>query len=188
MSDAARTGPDAAAAGSVPTGIWEVDPKHSTVGFHVKHMGIAKVRGRFNRFAGRVEVTADSIVASGTVDATSVDSNEDKRDAHLRSPDFFDVENHPQLTFASTSIEPSADGVRIRGDLTMRGVTREVELLAAIGGTGQGKIGGTRLALEVTGELNRADWEMTFNTVLPGGNVLVSDRVWLTLSLEALEQ
>lgn len=180
--------PDTASTGQVPAGIWEIDPKHSTVGFHVKHMGIAKVRGRFNVFAGRIEVTADSVVASGTVDVASVDSNEGKRDDHLRSADFFDAERFPQLVFATTSVEPAEGGVTIRGDLTMHGITKEIELHAEIGGTGQGKIGGRRLALEVTGELNRHDWDMRFNTVLPGGNVLVSERVWLTLSLEALQQ
>lgn len=182
MSETASTRP-------VPVGTWNVDPKHSAVFFHVRHMGVAKVRGQFKSYAGKIEVTEGSITASGTVDVDSVDSNEAKRDGHLRSPDFFDVENFPELSFSATSVTDSGDRtLTLLGDITIRGVTREIELKAEIGGIGFGKRGDERLALEVTGELNRSDFDMTFNTVLPGGNVLVSDRVWLTLNLETIKQ
>jgi polyisoprenoid-binding protein YceI len=153
-------------------------------------MGIATVRGQFKAFAGRLEIGEDGAVASGTVDVATVDTNEPKRDAHLRSPDFFDVERFPQLAFASTSITATGeDTVEVTGDLTMHGVTRPITLEATVEGTGTDPWSGEeRVALEVAGQLDRRDWEMRFNRGAGTSNALVADRVKLVLSLSAVKR
>jgi polyisoprenoid-binding protein YceI len=174
----------------LPTGTWTVDPAHSNVEFSVKHLGIATVRGAFNEFEGSFEVGEDgSANARGTVHAASIDTNEDQRDNHLRSEDFFHAELHPELSFESTEIRPlDEDAFLIHGELTMRGVTRSVALEAEIQGTEIDPWGNERVALEARGQLNRGDWGMTFNQALGSGNMLVSDRVKLTLDISAIKQ
>ncbi len=175
----------------IPTGTWTVDSAHSKVGFSVKHMGVATVRGEFNEFAGTLEIGDDlaSARAYGKVNTASVDTNQDQRDDHLRSADFFDVEVHPELAFESTGIESIDDETfRIVGDLTLHGVTHEVELEAEIGGTDIGPNGEERAGLEITGELSRRDFEMAFNAALGSGNAIVSDKVRLTLDIAAVKQ
>ena len=175
----------------VPTGRWSVDPSHSSVEFQVKHLGIANVRGHFAKFGGTLEIGDDlaSAKAYGVVEAASVDTNDEARDAHLRSPDFFDVDQHRDITFESRSITPTGDdSFEITGDLTMRGVTRELTLRAEITGTEQDPYGNERVGLEVTGELDRGDYGITFNQALGSGNVLVSDRVKLHLDISAVRQ
>src|SRR4051812_31132606 len=111
----------------VPAGTWDVDPVHSSVEFHVRNMGIVTVKGFFDRFEGTLESDGTGELAvSGSVEADSVHTRSEKRDAHLRAPDFFDVESHPRLTFASTWVERTDDGYRVTGDLTIKGITREV--------------------------------------------------------------
>ena len=176
---------------SVPTGTWTVDPSHSNVEFQVKHLGIATVRGAFRAFEGTLEIPSDltSARAYGTVEVASVDTNEAQRDEHLRSPDFFDVANHAQLSFASTAIRPlDDDSFEITGDLTLHGVTNPVTLTAEITGTEQDPWGNERVGLEVTGQLSRGDYDMTFNQALGSGNVLVSDKVKLRLDISAVKQ
>jgi len=171
-----------------PTGTWTVDAAHSKIGFSVKHMGISTVRGEFTEFEGSLEIAdnpADSKVR-GTVKTASVDTSEDQRDEHLRSPDFFEAETHPDLTFESTSIEPIDDETyRITGDLTLRGVTNELVLTAEVNGIEAGMDGGERIGLEVTGQLSRGDYGMKFNQALGSGNMLVSDKVKLILDIAA---
>lgn len=174
-----------------PAGVWTVDPAHSKVGFSVKHMGISTVRGEFTEFEGSLEIgetLADSKVR-GTVKAESVDTNEEKRDAHLRSPDFFEVETHPELSFESTGIEAvDEDTYRITGNLTLHGVTNELVLTAEVNGIEAGMDGGERVGLEVTGQLSRGDYGMKFNQALGSGNMLVSDKVKLTLDIAATKK
>lgn len=174
-----------------PTGTWVVDAGHSKVGFAVKHMGIATVRGEFTEFEGTLEIGDDlsSAKARGTVKAASVDTNESQRDEHLRSADFFNVEVHPNLEFESTAIEPIDDETfRITGDLTMNGVTNEVVLTAEINGTDVDPWGNERIGLEVTGQINRGDYGMKFNQALGSGNMLVADKVKLALDISAAKQ
>jgi polyisoprenoid-binding protein YceI len=174
----------------LPTGTWTVDPAHSSVEFSAKHLGIATVRGVFNEFEGTFEVGEDgSARARGTVEVVSVDTNEDQRDNHLRSEDFFHAEVHPQLSFESTEIRPlDEDTFLIHGDLTMRGVTKPIVLEAELQGTEVDPWGNERVALEARGQLNRRDWNMTFNQVLGSGNMLVSDKIKLALDISAIKQ
>jgi polyisoprenoid-binding protein YceI len=174
----------------LPTGTWTVDPAHSNIEFSVKHLGIATVRGAFNEFEGSFEVGEDgSARARGTVNAASIDTNEDQRDTHLRSEDFFHAEVHPQFSFESTEIrELDEESFLIHGDLTMRGVTRRIVLEAELQGTEIDLWGNERVALEARGQLNRGDWGMTFNQALGSGNMLVSDKVKLTLDISAIKQ
>jgi polyisoprenoid-binding protein YceI len=174
----------------LPTGTWTVDPSHSNVEFSVKHLGIATVRGAFNEFEGGFEVGDDgSARARGTVQTASIDTNEDKRDAHLRSEDFFHAEVHPELSFESTEIRAlDEDSFLIHGDLTMRGVTKPIVLEAELQGTEIDPWGNERVALEASGQLNRGDWGLTYNQMLGSGNMLVSDKVKLTLDVSAIKQ
>lgn len=176
---------------AIPTGTWAVDPSHSSVEFTVKHLGIATVRGRFREFEGRIEMGEDlaSSKAYGKVKAASVDTNEPQRDEHLRSADFFDVENNPDITFESTSIEQVDEAVyHVTGNLTMHGVTKPITLHAESGGTEIDPWGNTRVGIEVTGQLNRSDFEMKFNQALGSGNLMVSDKVRLHLDISAVKQ
>ena len=176
---------------SIPTGTWTVDPSHSTVGFAVKHMGIASVRGEFNEFAGTLEIGEDlsTARASGTVKVQSVDTKEAQRDDHLRSPDFFDAVQYPELSFESTHIEALDDSeFAITGRLTIHGITNEIVLHAEVQGTDVDPWGNERVGLEITGQLSRGDYGMKFNQALGSGNVLVADKVKLALDISAVKQ
>ena len=175
----------------IPTGTWAIDPAHSKVGFAVKHMGIANVRGEFTDFDGTLEIGEDlsSAKVYGTVRAQSVDTNEPQRDDHLRSSDFFDVAQYPELRFESTSIEALDDEeFRISGQLTVHGVSNEIVLHAEVQGTDIDPWGNERVGLEVTGQLSRGDYGMTFNQALGSGNMLVGDKVKLALDISAVKQ
>lgn len=174
---------------AIPKGTWRVDAAHSKVGFAVKHMGVATVRGEFGEFEGALEIGDDlaGSKATGTVKTASVDTNQKDRDEHLRSADFFDVETYPEISFASTSIEQvDEDTVKIVGELTMHGETHPIELEAELGGIETGPNGETRTGLEVTGQLSRKEWGMKFNVALGSGNAVVSDKVKLTLDIAAV--
>jgi polyisoprenoid-binding protein YceI len=176
---------------AVPTGTWTIDPAHSKVGFAVKHMGIATVRGEFKEFEGTLEIAGDlaSANAYGTVSAGSVDTNEPQRDAHLRSPDFFDAATHEKLAFQSTRIEAiDEDTYRIVGNLTLHGVTNELVLTAEVNGVDVDPYGNEKVGLEITGQLSRGDYGMKFNQALGSGNMLVADKVKLTLDISAARQ
>jgi polyisoprenoid-binding protein YceI len=175
---------------AVPAGFWSVDPSHSKVGFAVKHMGIAIVRGEFKDFEGVLEISEDlsSAKARGTVNVASVDTNEPQRDAHLRSPDFFDAETHRELAFESTRIEAIDDETfRITGDLTLHSITNEIVLTAEINGTDIDPYGNEKVGLEITGQLSRGEFGMKFNQALGSGNMLVADKVKLALDISAIK-
>ena len=175
----------------VPAGTWTVDPAHSTVGFAVKHLGIATVRGKFDDFEGTLEIgeNDESARAFGSVKAVSVNTNDSGRDEHLRSADFFGVEQNPELRFESTAIaQIDEDTYDITGNLTMNGITRPVKLQAEVEGTELDPWGNERVGLEVRGQLNRGDWDMTFNQALGSGNLLVGEKVRLELDISAIKQ
>jgi polyisoprenoid-binding protein YceI len=174
---------------AVPTGTWNVDPAHSTIGFSVRHMGIATVRGHFASFEGSITIgdaLADTTV-TGSVDVSSVSTNQSDRDGHLQSADFFDAESHPAITFASTSVEAlDATTFKVTGDLTIRGTTKPITLHAEIEGTDVDPWGNDRVGVTATGDLSRGDFGMTFNQALGSGNMLVSDKVRLAIDISAV--
>jgi polyisoprenoid-binding protein YceI len=170
---------------------YAIDPAHSEVGFAVRHLMISKVRGNFTGFSGTVSLDAGGDIPTkinGTVDATSVDTREEKRDAHLRSADFFDVENHPQITFASTSITGSGNDFSVVGDLTIRGTTKSVTLKGEVGGHTTDPWGNDRIGYSATTRINRKDFAVNFNQALETGGVMISDEVDLALEISAVLQ
>jgi polyisoprenoid-binding protein YceI len=167
----------------VIAGTWTIDPSHSEVGFTVRHL-MSKVRGQFTSFEGTL-TTGDSLEstrATATVDLNSIDTRDAQRDAHLRSADFFDVENQGQMTFTTTSF----DGTVATGELTIKGVTQPVELDVEFLGAGQDPWGGQRLGFEATATINRKDFGVDFNIPLDGGKVLIGDKVSIHLAVEAV--
>jgi polyisoprenoid-binding protein YceI len=175
----------------VPAGTWSVDPVHSTVGFSVKHLGIATVRGKFEDFEGTLEIgeSDESARAYGTVQGVSINTGDQGRDEHLRSADFFGVEQNPELGFESTQVtQVDEDTFEIAGELTMNGVTKPIKLTAEVQGEETDPWGNERVALEVTGQLNRSDWNMTFNQALGSGNLLVGEKVKLQLDIAAIKK
>lgn len=179
-----------ASATAIPAGSWAVDKAHTKVGFAVRHMGVSTVRGEFREFDGALEVDEDGgLKAHGTVAVASVDTGQAPRDEHLRSADFFDAAEHPELRFESTAIEPVGDGdYRIIGELTIHGVTREIELDAELGGVERGPEGEQRVGFEITGQLSRKDFKMRFDAALGSGNAVVADKVKLAIDVEAIRR
>jgi polyisoprenoid-binding protein YceI len=172
----------------IPTGTWVVDPVHSRVGFAVKHLGISTVRGEFKEFEGTLEIGEDlpTSRAYGTVKVASIDTRETDRDDHLRSPDFFDAAQFPEIAFASTKIEPlDEEEFRVTGRLTIHGVSNEIVLHAEVGGAERDPWGNERIGLEVTGRLSRSDYGMKLQQTLGSGNQVVGDKVTLALDLSA---
>jgi len=171
---------------------WVVDPTHTNVEFSVKHMMIATVRGRFGKVEGVIEGDPSDLTSArfeATIDTQSIDTRQEDRDNHLRSADFFDVANHPNITFKSTKVEKVGDNeYKVTGDLTIRGVTRPVTLDTTFEGRGKDPWGGERIALSATGKINRKDFGLTWNAALETGGVLVSDEVKIELNVEAVLQ
>jgi polyisoprenoid-binding protein YceI len=175
----------------IPTGTWAIDPTHSTIGFSVKHVGIATVRGSFDTFSGTFTAgpTLEESSIETTIATASVNTSDEQRDGHLRSADFFDAETFPEITFRSTQLRPVDEhSFEVTGDLTLHGVTRPVTLEAKLEGFETDPWGNERLGLELTGQLNRGEFGMTFNQALGSGNLLVSDKVKITLDIAAIKQ
>lgn len=174
---------DTSATTKIPAGTWVIDPSHSEVGFTVRHL-MTKVRGQFEQFEGRI-VTTDAVEgfrAEATIDLNSVNTRDANRDNHLRSADFFDVENSGQMTFRTTSF----DGSVARGELTIKGVTNPVELDVEFLGVDVDAYGNTRIGWEATTEISRKAWGVDFQIPLDGGKVLVGDKVSVLLSVQAV--
>jgi polyisoprenoid-binding protein YceI len=167
---------------------WNIDPTHAELEFAVKHLMISTVKGRFRTFTGSGTTNPDGTLAAVTmqIDAKSLDTNVGPRDDHLRSPDFFDVERHPQLTFASTAISQKGSDLDITGDLTIRGVTRSVKLAGEYTAPSRDPWGNNRAALAVSGKISRKDWGLTWNQALELGGVAVGDEVKLRVEAEAV--
>lgn len=174
-------------------GTWEIDPVHSEVAFTVRHMMVSKVRGRFDKFEGSIvtgESPADSSVTV-SVDAGSINTNNEQRDGHIKSADFFEVENHPTWTFTSTAVRDiEGDGFLLDGDLTIKGVTKPVTFQVELNGIGPDAYGGTRAGFSAQTEINRRDFGVSFSGQIPGApqGVIVSDKVTVSLEIEAVLQ
>jgi len=170
---------------------WNIDPSHSGVHFTVRHLVISKVRGSFDKWQGTVDFDAQNPAASKVavrIDAASVDTREEKRDAHLRSPDFLDVEKYPELTFSSTEVEQSGDSeYRVTGDLTIHGVTRSVVLEAELLGYGKDPWGNERMGFSASTSVNRKDFGLGWNQALETGGVLVGEKIDIALDIQAVK-
>lgn len=167
---------------------WKLDTTHTQVGFSVKHMAISTVRGRFSKFdgAGETDDSGQLTAATFTIAAASIDTNQEQRDVHLRSADFFDAEQNPTLTFTSTNITQHGTGITIAGNFTMRGVTRPLTLRGETSPTVKDPWGMQRTALTLEGKLNRKDWGLSWNQALELGGLMVSEDVKLSIELEAV--
>lgn len=177
---------------STATGTWELDPSHTTLGFVARHAMLTKVRGKFNEFSGTIDIDGanpSGSTTSVTVSAASFTTENEQRDGHVKSPDFLDVENFPNLTFTSTSIkETGANSFVLAGDLTVKDVTRPVELEVLFTGVGGDPWGGTRVGFEASTEISRKDFGLTWNMPLDTGGVLVSDKIRLELDVQAVKK
>jgi polyisoprenoid-binding protein YceI len=170
-------------------GTWNVDPSHTVIGFTARHLMISKVRGRFTSFTGSVTIAEDPLQSTveATVDLGSVTTGDEARDGHLKSGDFFDVENHPTMTFRSTGIKADGDDFLLTGDLTVAGKTRSVDFELEFDGVTQDPWGGTRAGFSAETEISRKDWELTWNVALETGGVLVGDKVKIELDVELVK-
>ena len=173
------------------TSTWNIDPQHSEVGFEVKHMMFAKVRGRFEEIEGTVVLGPENAIedsrAEVVVQAGSINTSQAQRDEHLRSADFFDVESFPTLSFRSTSVHrDAADELVITGDLMMHGVTREVVLEATETGRGTDPWGNERIGFSAGTTIDRRDFGLTWNQALETGGVLVGTEVKISLEIQAV--
>ena len=171
---------------------WEIDSSHSSLHFSVRHLVIAKVRGSFTRWSGRVDVPKGDFskaTVAVTIDATSIDTGVADRDAHLKSPDFFDAAQYPELRFVATRVEPrSLVDLDVVGDLTIRGITREVVLRVEHHGQAMDPWGNVRAAFTAKTSIDRKDFGLTWNQVLETGGVMVGDRVDIEAEIEAVKQ
>ncbi|HEV3130946.1 MAG TPA: YceI family protein [Acidimicrobiales bacterium] len=172
-------------------GTYTIDASHTELGFAVRHMAVSKVRGRFSTFEGTIEIAeqpADS-KASLTIEAGTVDTRDETRDAHLRTNDFFDVANHPTWTFVSTSIKPEGlTEFKVEGDLTIRGVTRQVTLDATLEGVVTDPYGNHRIGFSASTSINRDDFGVSFGAVMEAGGLVVAKKVDIQIELEAVLQ
>ena len=171
---------------------YAIDPAHSRLSFIVRHMGFSKVRGSFKRFEGVVRIKPgdlSTLEAEGTVHTDSVTTSDEKRDAHLRSADFFEVEKYPTISFRSTEVrDVKGDSFTVVGDFSLHGVNTQIELQGTFLGEGIDPWGSTRIALEAETRLNRKDYGLNWNAVLESGGFLVSDDVQIALELQAVLQ
>ena len=169
---------------------WTLDPAHSQIEFSVKHMMVTTVRGQFRKFTVDVnfdEEHPERSTVSADIDASSIDTGMEARDAHLKSADFFDTATFPALSFRSTNIVPSGDAYKLQGELTIRGETRPVTLEAEIGGVVPNLQGGRRAAFNATTKISRKEWGLTWNVALESGGILVGDDIKITIDLAVLQ-
>lgn len=173
----------------VPSGTWTVDPIHSSVGFEIKHMMISTVRGHFKQYEGTLEAAEDYHDSRiwGSAQVASIDTNNADRDEHLRGPDFFDAERWPTIDFESTAIEHVVlGGYRVTGNLTIKGVTREIEVDANVEGAAVDPWGKDRVGVAVRGAIDRNEFGLDWQQSLVGGGLLVGDKVALLIDISAL--
>lgn len=171
---------------------WEIDSSHSSVHFSVRHLVIAKVRGTFGRWTGTVHVPGGDFsiaTVAVTIDASSIDTGVAARDAHLKSADFFDVAEYPELRFVGKRVQPRGDGdLDVVGDLTIKGITREVVLRVEQNGEARDPWGNQRAAFSAKTTIDRKDFGLTWNQALETGGVVVGDRVDIEAEIQAVKQ
>ena len=172
------------------TGTWQIDPSHSEIGFRVRHMMVSKVRGRFTEFSADL-VTADTVEDSSvtvSIDLASIQTGNEQRDGHLRSPDFFGTDENPTMTFRSTAVKPKGDDWVLEGELTLKGITKPVTLDFELEGVGPDAFGGYRAGFSATTVINRQDFGVTWNQNIEAGGVVVGDKVTIEIDAEFVLQ
>jgi polyisoprenoid-binding protein YceI len=178
------------ASGSVLTGDYTIDASHTRLGFSARHAMVTTVRGNFSDFDGTAHVDAET-PANSTVNLSirtaSINTASPDRDGHLRSADFFDADVHPEITFASTSIERDGTAWTVTGDLTIKGTTRSIAIPFEENGTAQDPFGNVRIGFEGATTINRKDWDLTWNAALETGGVLVSEKIKLEFDISAIK-
>jgi polyisoprenoid-binding protein YceI len=169
-------------------GTWTIDPIHSEVGFAVRHMMVSKVRGKFKTFSGELVTAENPLDSSVTaeIDLASIETGAEQRDDHIRSADFFEVETYPTMTYRSTGVRADGDGFVVDGDLTLKGVTKQVPLTLELNGFGPDPFGGTRAGFTATTEINRRDFGVNFSAPMQNGGVVVADKISIHLEIEAV--
>ena len=177
------------------TGTWTIDPAHSDVGLVIRHLMISNVKGHFTRFGGRIVTAEDPLKSevTATIDMTSIDTANAARDEHLRTADFFEVEKYSAMSYRSTGIRPDGDGFLMEGELTLKGVTLPVPLALEVNGFSVDPFApdpaaGARAGFTATGEINRMDFGVSYNGPVPGGGVLLGEKVQIILEIEAALQ
>lgn len=172
-------------------GTWVLDPAHTTVEFEARHLMVAKVKGRFGEFEGSLHIAEDPRQSSTavTIKAASIDTRTQQRDDHLRSPDFLEVDVYPELTFTSTGVEhDGGEDWKIRGDLTIHGVTKPVILKTEYNGQTGDPFGGQRAFFSAETKIDREEWGLTWNQALETGGWLVGKEIKITIEIEAVLQ
>jgi polyisoprenoid-binding protein YceI len=176
---------------SALTGTYTLDAAHSRVGFHARHAMVTKVRGSFNDFEGTAEVNGDDPSKSSvsvTIKTASIDTRNEQRDGHLKTNDFLDIENYPEITFVSTSVEQLDDDTfKVTGDLTIKGITKEISIDFDFEGSAKDPFGNDRIGFEGSVPISRKDFGVNFNAPLETGGVLVSDKVVLEFEISAIK-
>jgi len=171
---------------------WSIDPTHSEIGFKVKHMMFTNVSGSFQKFDASIETEEDNFENAKiefTGDVDSITTGNADRDKHLLSPDFFDAEKHPKLTFSASSFKKLNEGeYELKGDLTLNGVTKPVKLDVEFGGLAKDPWGNLKAGMSITGKINRKDWGLNWNSALEAGGVLVGEEVKLNIELQFVKQ
>ena len=173
---------------ALPTGIWKSDPVHSSVGFSVKHMVVATFRGAFTDFAITLATEDGEPRIYGAVRVDSVDVRDENLKGHLLSPEFFDAERHPEITFTSTGIRVDGDELSVDGELTIKGTTKSVEARGTIVGPAEHPAGGERIGVELETTVDRTEFGLDWNAELPKGGVMVENPVTLTVHLELAKE
>jgi polyisoprenoid-binding protein YceI len=172
------------------TARWNVDPDHSTIEFRVAHMVVSKTTGHFMDYQGFIDMDADAGTVKtieATIKTTSVNTKHEKRDAHLRNADFFDVDKYPTMTYRLKSYKKTADGYEAVGELTLRGVTKDITLTGNFNGVAKDPWGNLRAGFNAEGKLNRKDFGMVWSKTLDGGGLVVGDDVLLKLDIECIK-
>jgi polyisoprenoid-binding protein YceI len=172
-------------------GTWAIDPSHTHAGFTVRHLMVSKVRGRFAGVSGTVTIAEEPLDSHVEVeiDLASIDTRDNQRDAHLRSPDFFDVENYPTMSYRSTAVRPAGKGRwLVEGELSLHGVTRSVPLEVSFEGAGADPWGGVRAGFSARAEIDREDFGLTWNQVLETGGIAVGKKVAIDIEVESVLQ
>lgn len=171
------------------TGVWVIDPVHSTIGFAVRHLMVSKVRGRFGTFAAAITVASDGTPSvTAEIDVTSVSTGNEQRDSHIKAADFFDVETFPTATFTSTGVRTDGDEYVVDGDFTLKGVTKPVSLKLVFNGVNPGMGHGEVAGFEASVVLNRKDFGIDVDLPLETGGSVVGDKVTVSLDIEAVKQ